>query len=148
MEIFKNKFLVKLIATICFCLTLINFGCASKVYAEDDEIWGSVLLKPIISLLTGVGDSVMEILHSSIQEQKQAIIKLDGSDEAKSAWALFGAIVIGIVAAVAFIAACVLTAGAVAAAAAAVGITLTFTVSLRNDSSWCGYWSYCWSECV
>ena len=111
MEIFNNKFLVKLIATICLFLTLLNFLGANKVYAkgEEEEVWGSVLLKPIIGLLTGIGDSVMEILHSSIQEQRQAIIKLDGSDKSASAWAVFGAIVIGIVAAVAFIAACVVT---------------------------------------
>ena len=148
MEIFKNKFLVKLIATICLCLTLINFGCASKVYAEEEEIWGSVLLKPIISLLTGIGDSVMEILHSSIQEQKQAIIKLDGSDKTKSAWALFGAIVIGILVTVAFIAACIFTAGAVAAVAAYVGVTLTFSISMRSDNGRCNCWNSSWSKCV
>ena len=150
MEIFKNKFLVKLIATICLCLTLINFGCASKVYAEeeDEEIWGSVLLKPIIGLLTGIGDSVMEILHSSIQEQKQAIIKLDGSDKSKSAWALFGAIVIGILVAVAFIAACIFTAGAVAAVAAYVGVTLTFSVSMRIDNDGGSRWNSSWSKCI
>jgi hypothetical protein len=148
MEIFKNKFWVKLIASICLILTLLNFGGASKVYAEEEEIWGSVLLKPIISLLTGIGDSVMEILHSSIQEQRQAIIKLDGSEKSASAWALFGAIVIGVLAAVAFIAACVVTGGAIAAAAAAIGVTATFTISLRNDSSRCSYWNYSGSKYI
>lgn len=148
MEIFKNKFLIKLIATICLFLTLLNFGGASKVYAEDDEVWGGVLIKPIVNLMTGIGDAIIELLHSSIQEQKQAIIKVNGSDDAKNAWALFGAIVIGIIAAVAFIAACVVTGGAIAAAAAAIGVTATFTVSLRTYNSRSSCWYYSWSKYI
>ena len=151
MKMLKNKFLIKLIATICLFLTLLNFGGASKVYAEDaedDEVWGGVLIKPIVNLLTGIGDAIIELLHSSIQEQKQAIIKVNGSDDAKSAWALFGAIVIGIIAAVAFIAACVVTGGAIAAAAAAIGVTATFTVSLRTYNSRSSCWYYSWSKYI
>ena len=71
MEIFKNKFLVKLIATICLFLTLFNFAGTTSVQAakEDDEVWGGVLVNPIVKLLTALGDAIMEILHRSVQEQ-------------------------------------------------------------------------------
>lgn len=130
MEIFKNKFLVKLIATICLFLTLMNFGVTNKVYAKDEDVWGGVLIKPIVNLMTAIGDMIMETLHSSIQEQKQAIIKLNGSSDAKNAWFTFGAIVVGIVCAIAFIGLVVATGGTIAAAAAAVGVGATFTIGM------------------
>lgn len=144
MEIFKNKFLVKLIATICLFLTLLSYGSVSNANKfdeatgadtqekEEQQVTGSILIKPIINLLTGIADAIMEILHSSIQEQRQSIIRLDGSSDAKRGWALFGAIVVGILAGVAFIAACVVTGGAIAAAAAAIGVKAVFTITLSK----------------
>lgn len=105
MRIFKNKFLVKLIATLCLFLTLLNFIGTSKVYAATgDEIWGGVLIKPIVNLLTGIGDAIMEILHKSVQEQGAAIIKIDGNTSFWEGLVTVFAIIVGILAAVAFIA--------------------------------------------
>lgn len=82
MEIFKNKFLIKLIACLCLFLTLFNFSGISRVYADgDDEVYGGVLIRPIVSLLTGIGDAIVEILHKSVQSQDAAIIKVDGNTE-------------------------------------------------------------------
>ena len=135
MKMLKNKFLIKLLATMCLFLTLFNFTGTPRVYADGEKVWGGVLLNPIINLMTALGDCVMEILHDSIQEQKQAIIKVDGNSDAEKGWALFGAVVIGILAAVAFIALIVVTGGTIAAAAAAItGVAATFTIGMRNNS--------------
>lgn len=136
MEIFKNKFLVKLIATICLFLTLFNFAGTTSVQAakEDDEVWGGVLVNPIVKLLTALGDAIMELLHRSVQEQKAAIIKLSGNANwLEKVGAVVLSVVIGIVVAVVFVAAVVATAGAVAWAAAAITAgtaAATFTVSI------------------
>lgn len=57
MKLLKNKFLVKLIASICIFLTLLNFGLSNRVYADsDNEIWGGLLIVPIIELVVAIGD--------------------------------------------------------------------------------------------
>lgn len=127
MRIFRNKFLIKLIASICILLTMFNFGTANKVYAED-ELWGGVLIKPIINLLSAIGDTIMEILHQSVQEQGQALIKIDGTDKSSKAWIMFGIVVIAIVAAALIIAASVGGAAIAAAVAAKVGATVAIKV--------------------
>lgn len=150
MEIFKNKFLVKLLASICLFLTLFNFAGTTKVYADpgDDgeDLWGGILITPIINLFAGIGDFIMEILHDSIQSQRQAIIKLNGSSTAANAWAFWGSIVVGVLVAVAVIALTVVTAGAITAALAAVGVAATFTVSLRINSNRSCCWDLSWNS--
>lgn len=61
MIIFKNKFLVKLIASLCIFLTLLNFAPSAKVYATG-EIWGGVLISPIIELVVAIGDRNNEFI--------------------------------------------------------------------------------------
>jgi len=123
MEIFKNKFLVKLIASICLVLTLINFLGTNKVYAEDEKTLGGVLLTPIVDLLVGFGDIVMRILHTSVSEQADVTIPINGHEKW---WEVVGKIIIGVaVAAVAIIvtAAIIAATGGVAAAVAALAGT-------------------------
>ena len=77
----KKKFCVKLILTICLILTLFNFIGEKNVYAtgsKDDEVWGGVLLRPIMHLLTSIGDGIMDILHRTVLEQDTSIIKISG----------------------------------------------------------------------
>lgn len=74
MEIFKNKFLVKLIAALCIFLTLLNLGMPQKVYADD--IAGSFLITPLTQLLTAISDGIITLLHKAVLEQDIAIIKI------------------------------------------------------------------------
>lgn len=98
MKIFKNKFLVKLIATICLFLTLLNFCGTNKVYAKDAG-WGGVLISPIVHLMTALGDAIMDILHKALMEQETSVIKIDGNDFWTNFWGIFWIVVLSIVAA-------------------------------------------------
>ena len=140
----KNKFLVKLIVAICLFFTLINCMGTNKVHAKntkEEVVWGGVLIKPIVNLMTAIGDSIMEILHDSIQQQRQAIIKIDGSESSKSALARFGAVLVGLLAAVGFIAAVVLAGWAVGVIGTAIDMTtagavVTVGTLVRSVSHW------------
>ena len=124
MEIFKNKFLFKLIASICLVLTLFNFAGASKVFAagDDDELegWGGILIKPVMTFFTGVGDAIMEILHDSIQSQDVAIIKVNGDSTFWETVKGFFAIVVGALITVGAIWGMIASGGALAITAAVV----------------------------
>jgi hypothetical protein len=121
MEIFNNKFLVKLIASVCLVLALFNVAGTSTVYAsgdDDEEMFGSVLIKPVIRLLTGIADAIIETLQKNINEQEQSFIKIEDNT---NWWQRWGAkalgIAIGVVVAVAGIVLAVYTGGASLAAA-------------------------------
>lgn len=131
MRVFKNKFLVKLIATICLFLTLFNFAGTSTVYAKnDDQVWGGILIKPITALMIGIGDGIMDILHDAILEQKLTMIPIYGST---TAWQIVGWIlgaVLIVAAAVAFVVASMATAGlATAIAGTLAGGAFTFSMA-------------------
>ncbi len=109
MRILRNKFLVKLITAICLVFLLFSFTQSNKVFAAegDDKVWGGVLINPIVDLMTACGDFIMEILHTSIQSQDAALIKIDGHSDTWDIFASIAGIVLGIVAAVGFIVAVV-----------------------------------------
>lgn len=135
MNIFKNKFLIKLIATLCLFLALISFGAPTTVHADpgdDDDGWGGVLITPVVKLLTAFGDGVMELLHSSVQSQKLSMIKIDGSADWTNILGFFGAALVTILVAAAVIAATVALGGAAAFIAAKIGLEVAFgtTISL------------------
>ena len=97
-NIIRSKFLIKLVASLCIMLTLLNIVPNNRVFAadsDDDEVFGSVLITPITKLLTGLGDGIMDLLHSNILGQGETIIKLDG--DADTWWNQHGASVIGII---------------------------------------------------
>ena len=125
MGILKNKLLIKLIASICLFLTLLNFTGVSKVYA----VWGGVLIKPITNLFTGIGDSIMDILHSTVQSQDVSLIKVSGDTNWQAFWKTVGVVVCGILAAVAFVVVAPAAAGLANAALAVIaGGTFSFTM--------------------
>ena len=115
----KKKFCVKLIVIICLILALFNFIGGKKVYAansEDDKVFGGVLLRPIMHLLTSIGDGTMDILHKTVLEQDTSIIKISGD---KTWWAVAKTImaaVLIVLVAVAFVVAASATSGLAAAA--------------------------------
>lgn len=119
MNIFKNKILIKLIASICIFLTLINFGLPQKVFAEDDEVWGGILIKPITKLLTSIADGIMSILHRSLLKQEVSLITISGAD---TWWNQWGKFVISIIIAVVVIVIAVATFWSGVSEVAAAGI--------------------------
>lgn len=78
----NNKFIFKLIASLCIFLVIINFGMSPKARAEDDPVSavGGTLLDPIASLLAGLGDGVMQIIQKLIMGT-DATVTYDNSDE-------------------------------------------------------------------
>lgn len=141
----KRDFFMKFVAAICLVCTL--FCCmGSKVYAdtdvgENERLWGGVLLNPVISLLTSIGDFIMEILHDSVQEQSISFIKVEIEQE--TWWNKVGKsifiTVVAILIAVVVIAVAMAVPGAIAAAAAAfahqaVGVAF-FTAALNAAGS-------------
>lgn len=94
MNIFRNKFLVKLIASICIFLTLINMGIPNMAYAAgDDPVWGGVLINPVTKLLTALADGIMAILHKAILEERVSLVTISGNP---SWWDKVGSTVISI----------------------------------------------------
>lgn len=67
MKFFTNKkFLFKLIATLCVCLTIFNFGLAPKAEAGFVSWTGGKLLDPVCDLLSAIADGIMEVMQKSI----------------------------------------------------------------------------------
>lgn len=95
MEIFKNKFLVKLIASICLAFMLFSFTSQTKVYATESEVWGGVLIKPIIKLLTALCDGTIEVIQKNIEGKNVSFIKIEGKT---SWWSKWGAKALGVMA--------------------------------------------------
>lgn len=85
MNIFRNKILIKVIATICIFLTIINFLGSTSVRAEG-EIWGGILIKPVTRLLTALTDGVITILQKSVIGQDPSIIKVTGTPQWWNTW--------------------------------------------------------------
>ena len=96
MEIFKNNFLMKLVATICLVIMLFSFASPGKVYAvsSDDETWGGVLIKPVVKLFTAIADGIMEVLHKNIYSQEFTFVKIEGQS---NWWTTWGAKVLGVI---------------------------------------------------
>ena len=123
MKFFSNKKIVfKLIVSLCICLTLINFGASSIVYADGAEVakTGGKLLSPFIDLVMTIGDGVMDVVQKAIMGTP-ATIDLDLTTS------IWGVVISAIVAIVACVALVVLTGGigAFLAAIPAVGGVLS-----------------------
>ena len=109
MRILKNKFIFKLISSICLVLLLLNVCPNNKLYAEDEEVWGSVLLKPITNLLVGLGDGIVGVIHKTVMEQDETIIKISGD---KDWWAFWKGVLVAVAIVVAMVIIAVVAYGA------------------------------------
>lgn len=130
MEFFTNKkFLFKLIASLCICLTIINFTCIPKAEAASlISDLGGALLDPMVDLLLVLGDGAMEIIQTSIMDAGTGLI----FDNAKDKWAdglkfvlkavLAVALGLVITAAAAALVACIPVAGGILAAGLTSGL--------------------------
>ncbi len=107
MSFFTNrKFLFKLIATLCVCLTIFNFILTPRSNAASElSALGGQLLDPIVDLILVLGDGIMEIIHKSIMGTPAGLIfnnETSWLDVIKTALKVVMSVIIGLCA-VAFI---------------------------------------------
>lgn len=121
MKIFQNKNLFKKLMIIFLVITIFSFCMPKAVRANDDGVGGK-LLKPVIDLMLGIGDGIMDILHEIIYHQDQSSITVDMSTKW---WDIFKTVMVAIIVAVVVAAAVIVTAGLVVAGLAALGVTLS-----------------------
>ena len=108
MKFFTNKkFLFKLIATLCVCLTFFNFCITPASQAESlvTKVGGK-LLDPICALIVAIGDGMMEITQTTIMGTSATAI-FDNTGEAWWKIAL-----VAIIAVVGIVVATIVTGGA------------------------------------
>ena len=122
MKIFQNKNLFKKLMIIFLIITIFSFCMPKAVRAKDDDGVGGKLLKPVIDLMLGLGDGIMDILHKIIYNQDQSSITVDMSTKW---WDIFSTVMLAIFVTVVVAAAVIVTAGAVVAGLAALGVTLS-----------------------
>ena len=122
MKIFENKSVFKKLIIVLICILLLSFCIPRGVRAGDDDGIGGKLLKPVISLLIGLGDGALNVIHTVVYNQNDTLLTVDMTN---SVLQFLGTILVGIVAAVIVGAAVVFTAGLASAALAAVGISLS-----------------------
>ena len=128
-------------------VVLFQFGSAKPVQASDK--WGGVLLDPIISLITSLGDGILSLIHRFVMGQEQAYYKIDTT---MSILQKIISVVVGILVGIAVVAAVVLTLGSAGALLAGVlpalastitAVTTTVAIVLGARS-----WVACGSKCV
>lgn len=126
MKFFTNKSIWSKIVIVLVMIILLQFCLSRPVHAEDEGV-GGTLLSPIVDLVLGLLDGIVDILHSSVMGQSESLIRIDMSD---SFWQKALKVLVGIVAGV--IAAIVIigTGGlaGVAGAVAAVGAGISIVV--------------------
>ena len=108
MKFFTNKkFLFKLIAALCICLTIINFGLTPSVQAETlvTKVGGK-LLDPVCALIVALGDGMMEILQKLIMGTSATAL----FDNTNEVW--WKIVVAAVIAAIVIIVATIATQGA------------------------------------
>lgn len=149
MEIFKNKFLLKLIATVCLFLTLFNFGVTNTVYADDEGLGGK-LLKPIVHLITALGDGIVNIMHRVAMSQKETLFEIRGYTAWEAFWRGLAVVAAVIIAVVVVVVVCYFTCGIGAYIIGAIaGTTITISASVVIGIAALRYYGglYCWIYC-
>ncbi len=77
-KIKKENLIVKLIIALCIILVLSSVLPSTMSYADSEELsFGGVLLKPIVDLIVGLGDIVMDLIHSMMLGVGDSIIRID-----------------------------------------------------------------------
>ena len=74
MNNFTKKGYVRKIIIVLIFLTIFNFlqpnitivQAADSIEEQNDALPGGILLSPVLSLITGLGDGVMSLLHKFI----------------------------------------------------------------------------------
>lgn len=111
MKLFTNKKVWSKIIVILIFLLLFQFVSVNYTFATDDDVVlevGGKLLSPILSLLVGLGDAVVDIMHKAIMGVDSAILK---ADLGSSIWEIIGNAFVWIIAAAVAVGLFVLTGG-------------------------------------
>ena len=78
MKVFANKSIWKKLVFILLFITIFSFAVPQTVHASDDDTsLGGKLMKPIINLIVGLGDGVVNILHKFLLQQQTTLIRID-----------------------------------------------------------------------
>ena len=93
MKFFENKNIFQKMIIAILIVTMFTFIFSCNVQAKDDI--GGKLLKPVVSLLTSMGDGLMDVAHNAILQQDGAYIRIDLSTSAWNVILMIGAIVLG-----------------------------------------------------
>lgn len=89
MNIFRNKILIKIVASLCVVLTIINMGIPNTAYAEDPlSEYGGILIVPVTNLLVSICDGIIGILHETIQYQDITLIQISGEPNWWTNWGM------------------------------------------------------------
>lgn len=103
MKFFTNKtFLFKLIACLCLCFALLGFGFSTVSQAEvnsdrSEVIIGGKLIEPVVDLLLGIGDAIINIVQQAIMGTEAAItIDTAGKIFSAIAGAILAIIIVGL----------------------------------------------------
>lgn len=123
MKIFRNKIVIKIIASLCIVLTIINMNVHNVSLAAEYD--GDILINPITNLLVSICDGVIGILHKTIQYQDISLIQISGEPDWWKGWGQF-AVMIAVVAVVVIIGVATVGTAIVGAAgvAAKIGVAL------------------------
>lgn len=96
MKFFANKkFFQKIIIAILIVMSF-SFIFSCNVEAKSDGMGGK-LLKPIVSLLSALGDGIMDVIHNGLIHQDSAYIRVDLTNSIWNAILTIGAMIVGAV---------------------------------------------------
>lgn len=126
MKFFMNQSIWKKIVIVLLIVLLFNAVVMKPVHADVVE-FGGKLMSPILSLLVGLGDGILDVIGRNIMGSNTTLYKVERGE---GIWDTVATWVVGIVTAIIAIALVVVTLGAAAVALAAIGITATVTVGL------------------
>jgi len=126
MKVFTNKKIKNKIIGALLVIMLFNFIMPTRVRADDSGGGlGGALLQPILDLLVVLGDGVMGLIHHSIYDTNEILIRIDFSGSLWQILITIGAFIIG--AALAIIA-IIATAGLATAIVSALGVSAVVSI--------------------
>lgn len=118
------KSLMKKVSIVLICLMMFSFCFSNVVQAgngKNGDGIGGKLLDPIVSLLVTLADGTYNLIHKTLMNQSESLIHVDLSMTAADILKVVGAVIVGILIAVAVVALIAWAAPFAAAAAGAVG---------------------------
>lgn len=98
MKFFENKKIWKKIVIMLLLVMFFQFAFITPVKASVEEV-GGTLLSPVMSLVVGLGDGIMDVLHDFIMGQSMSGINVDLEPDTpllERILKIIGAVVVGI----------------------------------------------------
>lgn len=132
MKLFTNKKVWSKIIVILIFLLLFQFVSVNYTFATNDDVVlevGGKLLSPILSLLVGLGDAVVDILHKAIMGVDEAIMK---ADLGMTTWEIIGNAFVWIIAAAIAVGLFIITGGIIGPLLVGIAVGV-YGMSVVND---------------